>query len=83
VRDRDPEIGHLDLLVVDPAARRRGTARALVTAAERALAELGITEVRIAGNDPCDAWPGIDVRYTRRSAPRWRWATSRRVPPGT
>lgn len=64
VRDREPEVGHLDLVAVHPAARRRGVARALVAAAEQALRGYGVREVRIAGNDPCYAWPGIDVRYT-------------------
>lgn len=64
VRDRDPGVGHLDLVAVHPAVRRQGIARALVSAAERLLHEYGVREVRIAGNDPCYAWPGIDVRYT-------------------
>lgn len=64
VRDREPEVGHLDLIAVHPAARRQGVARALVAAAEEALLRYGVREVRIAGNDPCYAWPGIDVRYT-------------------
>jgi predicted N-acetyltransferase YhbS len=64
IRDREPEVGHLDLVVVHPAARRQGVGRALVTAAEQTLHGLGAREVRIAGNDPCYAWPGIDVRYT-------------------
>jgi len=64
VRDREPEVGHLDLIAVHPAARRQGVARALVAAAEQELLRHGVREVRIAGNDPCYAWPGIDVRYT-------------------
>lgn len=64
VRDDDGTVGHLDLVAVHPAARQRGVARALVTVAEKALGELGVSEVRIAGNAPCYAWPGIDVRYT-------------------
>lgn len=64
MRDQDPEVGHLDLLAVHPAARRRGIGRSLVSAAEQALRGYGAAEVRIAGNDPCYAWPGIDVRYT-------------------
>nr|WP_245653321.1 GNAT family N-acetyltransferase [Herbidospora sakaeratensis] len=58
------DIGHVDLLAVDPAARRRGTGRALVLAAEEWARSHGAREMRFAGNPPCYAWPGIDVRYT-------------------
>lgn len=61
---RDPSIGHLDLIAVDPAERRRGVGRALVARIEGALAALGAREVALAGNAPYYAWPGIDVRYT-------------------
>jgi len=64
VRDDDPTIGHLDLVAVHPGTRRQGIARDLVTAAEETLHGYGVREVRIAGNDPSYAWPGIDVRYT-------------------
>jgi predicted N-acetyltransferase YhbS len=60
---RDSAVGHLDLIAVHPQSRRRGIGRALMQAAESALAERGATEVLIAGNLPY-AWPGIDVRYT-------------------
>ncbi|GII66899.1 hypothetical protein Skr01_69840 [Sphaerisporangium krabiense] len=56
--------GHIDLLAVRPAARGRGLGRALVVAAEGWLREHGVQEVSLAGNPPCYAWPGIDVRYT-------------------
>lgn len=56
--------GHVDLIAVDPAHRRRGVARALLAHAEQRLAGLGATEVLLAGNPPFYAWPGIDVRYT-------------------
>jgi GNAT superfamily N-acetyltransferase len=59
-----PATGHIDLLAVHPRARGRGLGRALITAAEERLAGLGVGEVRFAGNPPCYAWPGIDVRYT-------------------
>ena len=59
-----PALGHIDLLAVHPRAQGRGLGRALVTAAEERLAGLGVGEVRFAGNPPCYAWPGIDVRYT-------------------
>lgn len=60
---RDPAVGHIDLVAVRPALQRRGIGRALLAAAETALAAAGAREVRIAGNLPY-AWPGIDVRYT-------------------
>lgn len=56
--------GHIDLIAVDPAARGRGIGRALVGAAEEWLRSKGASEARFAGNPPCYAWPGIDVRYT-------------------
>lgn len=64
VSDTDPAIGYLDLIAVDPGARRHGIGRALVEAAEQALAAAGVREVHLAGHAPCYAWPGIDVRYT-------------------
>lgn len=64
ISDRDPLVGHVELLVVHPARRRRGAGRALLTAIEERLAALGAAEVRLGGNPPCYAWPGIDVRYT-------------------
>jgi mycothiol synthase len=60
---RDPAVGHIDLVAVHPRLRRRGIGRALLLAAETALAAAGAGEVVIAGNLPY-AWPGIDVRYT-------------------
>jgi predicted N-acetyltransferase YhbS len=60
---RDPTLGHLDLVAVHPRLRRRGIGRALLLAAENALAGRGAVEVLIAGNMPY-GWPGIDVRYT-------------------
>lgn len=61
---RDPAVGHVDLIAVRPAVRRRGIGRALLGRVEAALAALGASEVRLAGNPPYYAWPGIDVRYT-------------------
>ncbi|MEU3454014.1 GNAT family N-acetyltransferase [Micromonospora sp. NPDC006766] len=61
---RDPHLGHVDLLAVAPEARRRGVGRALLAEAERHLAGLGAAELLLAGNPPYYAWPGIDVRYT-------------------
>ncbi|MEU4512851.1 GNAT family N-acetyltransferase [Nonomuraea wenchangensis] len=62
--EKDPGAGHLDLLAVHPSARGEGRGRALVRAAEEWLRERGAREARWAGNPPCYAWPGIDVRYT-------------------
>jgi predicted N-acetyltransferase YhbS len=60
---RDPAVGHLDLVAVHPRLRRRGIGRALLVAAEGALAAAGAGQVLIEGNMPY-GWPGIDVRYT-------------------
>jgi mycothiol synthase len=64
ISHRDASIGHVDLIAVDPAERRRGVGRALMTRVEGALAGLGADDVVLAGNAPFYAWPGIDVRYT-------------------
>ncbi|WP_433082686.1 GNAT family N-acetyltransferase [Dactylosporangium sp. CA-052675] len=64
ISDADPRLGHVELLAVLPEARRRGVGAALLHAAEERLAALGATRVRLGGNPPCYAWPGIDVRYT-------------------
>jgi len=64
VSHRDASIGHVDLIAVDPAERRRGVGRALMARIEGALAGLGAGDVVLAGNAPYYAWPGIDVRYT-------------------
>jgi GNAT superfamily N-acetyltransferase len=61
---RDRSVGHIDLLAAHPAAQGRGLGRALVVAAEDWLRGEGAAEARFAGNPPCYAWPGIDVRYT-------------------
>ncbi|MEU4832589.1 GNAT family N-acetyltransferase [Streptosporangium sp. NPDC023615] len=64
VSGRDPRVGHVDLLAVHPAAQGAGLGRALLVAAEEWLRDRGAVEVRLAGNPPCYAWPGIDVRHT-------------------
>ncbi|GII81778.1 hypothetical protein Sru01_67600 [Sphaerisporangium rufum] len=61
---RTAGVGHVDLLAVHPDSQGRGLGRALLRAAEEWLAARGVREVRLAGNPPCYAWPGIDVRYT-------------------
>lgn len=68
VSQRDPSVGHIDLLAVRPEARDAGRGRALVAAAEDWLRAEGAAEARFAGNPPCYAWPGIDVRYTAAAA---------------
>jgi GNAT superfamily N-acetyltransferase len=60
----DPSAGHVDLLAVHPSAQGEGRGRALVGAAEEWLRAQGAGHVRFAGNPPCYAWPGIDVRAT-------------------
>ena len=62
--DNDPAVAHLDLIAVAAADRRRGVGTALLRAAERAATDFGARELRLMGNPPCYAWPGIDVRYT-------------------
>jgi len=64
VSHRDASIGHVDLIAVDPAERRRGVGRTLMARIEGALAGLGAGAVVLGGNAPYYAWPGIDVRYT-------------------
>lgn len=60
----DGRTGHVDLLAVAPAHRRGGVGARLLAGTEELLAAAGATEVRLAANPPCYAWPGVDVRYT-------------------
>ena len=64
VNNADPHVGHLDLVAVDPDRRRRGLGARLLRQAEDELRDFGCTIVRVAGNPPDYAFPGIDVRYT-------------------
>ncbi|WP_433213653.1 GNAT family N-acetyltransferase [Dactylosporangium sp. CS-047395] len=64
INDVDPGLGHVELLAVLPEARRRGVGARLLRAVEERLRAMGATRVRLGGNPPCYAWPGIDVRYT-------------------
>jgi len=61
--DTDP-VGHLDLLAVSPEHTRDGIGRRLLAALEERLRARGAREIRVGGNAPCYAWPGVDVRYT-------------------
>jgi GNAT superfamily N-acetyltransferase len=61
---KHPSAGHLDLLLVDPAHRRRGVARELLAQVEQEARQRGLTSVKVIGNAPNHAWPGVDVRYT-------------------
>jgi len=63
-RDDLPATGHIDLLVVDPGHHGRGHGRDLLAAIERRLIAAGATRLRLRGNPPIFAWPGIDIRYT-------------------
>ncbi|MEV8635477.1 GNAT family N-acetyltransferase [Streptosporangium sp. NPDC051023] len=60
----DGSAGYVDLLAVASGSQGMGRGRALVTAAEDWFRGQGAAEARFAGNPPCYAWPGIDVRYT-------------------
>lgn len=64
VGHKDPTAAHLDLLLVDPAHRRRGAARELLAELEQRLKARGLVKVKVTGNAPDYAWPGVDVRYT-------------------
>lgn len=57
-------VGYVDLLAVAPRAQGQGYGRSLLATAEDALKRMGAIEVRLGGNAPCYAWPGIDVNYT-------------------
>ena len=94
VSHRDPSIGHIDLVAVDPRERRRGVGRALMARAEGVLAGFGAGDVVIAGNPPYYAWPGIDVRYTpavcaamalgfEQDQPAWNMTADVRALPAT
>ena len=63
-RDDLPATGHVDLIVVDPEHREQGHGRALLAELERRLIAAGAARLRIRGNPPTFAWPGIDIRYT-------------------
>ena len=56
--------GHVNMLAVDAAVRRRGIGGALLAALEERLFAAGAEAVMIGGATPTFAWPGVDVRYT-------------------
>ena len=56
--------GHLHLLVVHPARRRRGTARALVDAAEAWAIERGARTMGVGAAAPFYLFSGVDTRWT-------------------
>lgn len=58
------EVGHVDLLAVDPAHRRAGIGAALLAEFEAAARAAGATQAMIGGSVDRYAWPGLDVRYT-------------------
>jgi mycothiol synthase len=63
-REATARRGFVDLLAVAPAARGRGTGAALLSAVEDRLRSAGAAEIRLGGNAPVYAWPGVDPRYT-------------------
>ena len=60
----DPAAGHIDLVVVHPDHRRRGLARAMLEELENEFRQRDLVTIRVRGNAPDYAWPGVDVRYT-------------------
>ena len=54
--------GHIRLIAVDPAHRRRGVAHALMAAAEADLA--GLPSVTVGADAPDYLYPGVDSRWT-------------------
>jgi len=63
-RDGQPATGHVDLIVVAAEHRGRGHGRELLADLERRLIAAGAERLRVRGNPPHFAWPGIDIRYT-------------------
>ncbi|GIH10274.1 hypothetical protein Rhe02_83410 [Rhizocola hellebori] len=61
---KHPSAGHLDLLLVDPAHRRRGVARSMLAEVEQEARKRGLESLKVTGNAPDYVWPGVDVRYT-------------------
>ena len=59
--------GHVNMLAVDAAVRRRGIGGALLAELEKRLLAAGAVDLVVGGATPVFAWPGIDVRYTAAS----------------
>lgn len=55
--------GHIRLLAVDPAQRRRGEASALLDAAQAWLIDQGASAIRWGAEAPWYLWPGIDSTW--------------------
>jgi GNAT superfamily N-acetyltransferase len=60
----DRRSAHLQLLVVHPARRRRGLARALVSAAEAWAVEHGAAALTVGAGAPFYLFTGVDSRWT-------------------
>lgn len=58
------DVGVVELLVVIPAARRRGTGRALLKAAEQWLFDHRVAAVTLGAVGSLHLWPGVDVAMT-------------------
>lgn len=56
--------GHINILALDAAVRRRGIGSALLAGLESRLLGAGASAVLLGGATPVFAWPGVDVRYT-------------------
>jgi mycothiol synthase len=66
----DPAVerrGHVNLLAVAAAHRRRGVGSALLARLEARLLAAGASVTMIGGATPVFAWPGLDLRYTAAS----------------
>lgn len=56
--------GYVDLVMVHPSMRQRRIGSALLDELEQRIVALGAERVIVGLDDPCYAWPGIDVRCT-------------------
>jgi GNAT superfamily N-acetyltransferase len=59
-----PATGHVDLILVAPGHRHRGIGTMLLAEVEARLLDAGARRLRVRGNPPHHAWPGVDIRYT-------------------
>lgn len=58
------EVGHIDLLAVDPRHRRNGIGAELLAEFEANARDAGASKAMVGGSVDRYAWPGLDVRYT-------------------